>query len=79
MTLGMPLWLEGVARQVTWPFKISWACYLGSKAWNTRGKIEDGVPLEWRGVAHQTRNRRSVTRQRSVSHTPARRSHLGVV
>ncbi|KAL4374238.1 hypothetical protein AHAS_Ahas05G0161800 [Arachis hypogaea] len=34
----------------------------GSKVWHARGETEDGVPLEWRGVACQIRNRRSVTR-----------------
>ncbi|QHN82283.1 uncharacterized protein DS421_20g694470 [Arachis hypogaea] len=54
--LGMPLGVEGVARQ---PKEVTWACHLRTQAWHA--KLEEftkpmGVPLEQHGVARWYNN-----------------------
>jgi len=74
--LGVPLGIEGVARQ---PWHFTMACHLKAEAWHANYWNQDkimGVPLEGLGVARQAGNEEHVTRQRHASHTPAEKSCL---
>ncbi|KAL4365148.1 hypothetical protein AHAS_Ahas07G0077100 [Arachis hypogaea] len=49
--LGVPLGIEGVARQA---LLITWACHLRTQAWHAKlkeGHLKVGVPLEHYGMA----------------------------